>query len=192
MSNTTAEMDEARMGEIEALLEGRRCKEYPGLDEMRYGAVSDAEAGRLLSALRAERERVAALTGERDQWKTNVETAHVAMDRARVPDAAGAACNDPECNSHLVHRVKWLLARVGELEGELAAEREARAKAEAERDRLRESLSFYAEKSNWEIPQPEGYKGRSGLSRLTPVTDDRGRLARKAIAVQVPTPKETP
>lgn len=42
-------------------------------------------------------------------YQTVVEKAHAIMDAAGVPKADGETCNDPDCDSKLIHRIKFLL-----------------------------------------------------------------------------------
>jgi hypothetical protein len=48
----------------------------------------------------------------RDAHAANVKMAHRALDAAGIPDARGAAYDDPERQSLLVHRIKSLTAEV--------------------------------------------------------------------------------
>ena len=68
------------------------------------------------------REQVKALTAELEQvtvtsvsHAANIKAAHKALDDAGVPDARGAACDDPGCWSLLVHRIKFLTEKVSRL-----------------------------------------------------------------------------
>ena len=51
--------------------------------------------------------RVRLLTA--DQAKGIIIQCHELLDRVNATDAAHAPCDDPKCNSHLVHRVHELV-----------------------------------------------------------------------------------
>lgn len=44
------------------------------------------------------------------KWEDNGKRCHTLLDAAGVPSAAGAACNDSGCRSHLQHRIHTLIA----------------------------------------------------------------------------------
>ncbi len=44
-----------------------------------------------------------------NQARSIIIRCHEILDRGGASDAAGAPCDDPKCNSHLVHRVHELV-----------------------------------------------------------------------------------
>lgn len=44
-----------------------------------------------------------------EHYREIVEQAHKLLDQAGVPSAVGAECDDPDCQSLLIHRLKTLL-----------------------------------------------------------------------------------
>jgi len=49
-----------------------------------------------------------------EQAKEIILRCHAILDRVGIPEAAGDACSDPECSSHLTHRLHALMERYKE------------------------------------------------------------------------------
>jgi len=97
-------------GQMDLLFDWKASFEIEKAKKSEPPSPSAPAAGSTLKSDRAHKLRFLTL----DQAKDILLRCHAILDRAEIPEAAGENCNDPECSSHLTHRLHALMDRYKE------------------------------------------------------------------------------